>query len=339
MADHKEATEVTIAATTDQGEFTTWVLKWWKAGALALAVGAGALMVNQYQQDEAQAADVASWESLGAILTVDNPASFAQADAGELASLATSSGASIAGPWTRYLEASVRDESGDMEGAASALTTLAVEHPDHLLNSMRVTLPGEGTPLTLVERMSIAIHDQSQWEAAHPTLFSNPSPADDAPRVRIVTTEGPIVVALYADEAPKHVENFLKLCSEGFYDETKFHRVIAGFMVQGGDPNSKDVDVNTWGMGGPGYKVDREENDLRHFEGYLAAAKMGGETQSSGSQFYFTTGAPHHLDGQHVVFGKVVEGADTVSIIDAAFIVPGTSRPETPATITSTTVL
>ena len=88
-------------------------------------------------------------------------------------------------------------------------------------------------------------------------------------------------------------------------------------MIQGGDPNTKDVDVDLWGQGGPGYKVDQEKNDLRHFRGYLSAAKMGADTQSSGSQFFITTGTPHHLDGLHVVFGKVLEGMDTVGIIES----------------------
>ena len=340
MAEHKHATEVAIASTTDRSEFTSWVFRWWKAGALVLLVGSVALLATQYQADAAKAEEVASWEALGEAVEINNPGLFLQSDPDEIAAVARDQAANPSGPWARYLEASVRDQAGDGAGAGVALEQLAADHPDHLLNTLRVKFSNQATPLTVVERLSMSLQDQASWEVSHPALFDNPHPSADAPSVRIVTTEGPILVALYPDLAPKHVENFLKLCGEGFYNDTKFHRVIPNFMIQGGDPNSKDPDVALWGQGGPGYKVDREENELRHFVGYLAAAKNSGETESSGSQFYITTGAPHHLDGQHVIFGKVIEGMETVGIIESAVVVFGTAtRPETPATITSTEVL
>ncbi|MBK7642652.1 MAG: peptidylprolyl isomerase [Planctomycetes bacterium] len=170
-------------------------------------------------------------------------------------------------------------------------------------------------------------------------MFANPEPPADSPKVRIKTDKGDIVVALYAKEAPKHVENFLKLCREGFYNGIKFHRVMKGFMIQSGDPNSKTEDRATWGQGGPGYKVDREENKLHHFAGYLAAAKQGGDAQSSGSQFYITTADRLNLDGNYVVFGKVLEGMDVAHSIEDSEIDPATAdRPLHPAAIVSTEV-
>ena len=337
MAQHKDATEVVIATTEQQSEFSAFVQRFWLP-ALCLFIAFGGYLVITEQQSESKAAEsVASWSSLGKAVQVDNPAAFASADPDLIATVAADEQSRAAGPWAKYIEASVRNEAGDPEGAQAALSQLQNEHPTHMLNTM--SYAAGDTSETVIERMSSNITAAAAWKAAHPTLFDNAAPSPGSKRVKMTTTEGVIVLELYESEAPEHTANFLKLCSEGFYNETKFHRVIANFMIQGGDPNSKGIEVDTWGQGGPGYKVDREENDLKHFVGYLAAAKMGGEVQSSGSQFYITTGPAHHLDGQHVVFGKVVDGMETVRIIESAVIVPNTSRPETPAAITSIEVL
>ena len=337
MADDKQATEVTIAATADQSEFSSWVMRWWKLGAAGLMVGSVALFASYYQESQAKKESYATWEVLGAAIPVNNPLGFAAADADQLAAVAESEADAIAGPWARYLEANARDLGGDKDGAAQSLGKLQDDYPSHLLNDLRFTFSDSPTPLTVAERMTAAVQGEAAWEEAHPALFANPAPPEGSPTVRMVTTEGPIEITLYPEAAPKHVENFLKLCGEGFYNDTKFHRVISGFMIQGGDPNTKEPNVDLWGQGGPGYKVDREENELKHFRGYLSAAKMGGEVQSSGSQFFITTGAPHHLDGVHVVFGKVVGGMETVGIIESGVIALGTQdRPDSPATIIST---
>jgi cyclophilin family peptidyl-prolyl cis-trans isomerase len=340
MADHKQATEVSIATTTDQSEFSSWVLKWWKFGVVGLLVASGALFTSYYQANAAKEKSYASWEVLGAAIPANNPLGFAAADPDELAAVAEAESASISGPWARYLEANARDLGGDKSGAAQSLARLQDDYPDHLLNDLRFSFPDNPTPQTVAERMAAAVEGEAAWKSAHPSLFNNPDPPAAAPTVRMTTNEGPILIALYPEAAPKHVENFLKLCNEGFYNDTKFHRVITGFMIQGGDPNTKEADVDQWGQGGPGYKVDAEDNDLRHFRGYLSAAKMGGDAQSSGSQFFITTGSPHHLDGVHVVFGKVLEGMDTVGIIESGAIALGTQdRPDSPATIVSTETL
>ena len=337
MADHKDATDVTIATTEPQSEFSTWVQRlWMPALGLFIAVG-GYIALTEYQGESEEKRQTDSWVALAGTVQVDNPASFATTDASAIAAVALSEDAYAAGPWAKYIEASVRDQAGDSDGALSALSELQASHPDHMLNSMSFAA-GEGKE-TVIQRMQSNVQQRATWEASHPKLFANDDIAENATKVKITTTEGVMTVGLYTEQAPLHCANFLKLCSEGFYDGTKFHRVIQNFMIQGGDPNSKDIDVSTWGVGGPGYKVDREENDLKHFVGYLAAAKMGGEAQSSGSQFYITTGAAHHLDGQHVVFGKLMSGMETVRIVESSVVTPGTTRPETPATITSTEVL
>lgn len=131
--------------------------------------------------------------------------------------------------------------------------------------------------------------------------------------VILETSMGDITIELYPKDAPKHVANFKKLVKEGFYDGTYFHRVIPGFMIQGGDPNSKDNDRSNDGLGGPGYKIPAEIK-LKHELGSVAAARMGDQVnpkrESSGSQFYIVTGEASHLDGQYTVFGKVIKGED-----------------------------
>ena len=127
-------------------------------------------------------------------------------------------------------------------------------------------------------------------------------------RARFKTERGEIVVDLYADKAPMTVENFVNLARSGFYDGTTFHRVIAGFMAQGGDPTGT-------GRGGPGYEFgDEFSPDLRHDgPGVLSMANAGPGT--NGSQFFITYGATPHLDDRHSVFGRVVEGVDVLQSI------------------------
>lgn len=131
-------------------------------------------------------------------------------------------------------------------------------------------------------------------------LFISCSSEDDATKqddIAIITTEfGELHVLLY-DQTPIHKENFIKLANEGFYDSTTFHRVIQGFMIQGGDPNSKDDNPTNDGQGGPGYTLEAEfDNQLIHKKGAIAAARLGDqqnpERRSSGSQFYIVHGRP-----------------------------------------------
>jgi cyclophilin family peptidyl-prolyl cis-trans isomerase len=144
--------------------------------------------------------------------------------------------------------------------------------------------------------------------------------------VVIETSLGNITIALNDSSAPKHSANFRKLAKEGFYDSTTFHRVIPGFMIQGGDPNSKDDDRNNDGLGGPPYSIDAEIG-LSHDSGVIAAARLGDmvnpKRQSNGSQFYITVAEAKFLDGQYSVFGKVVDGFDVAEKIVA---VPRDSR-------------
>jgi len=138
--------------------------------------------------------------------------------------------------------------------------------------------------------------------------------AENEPQVQLVTDKGVIVVQLFEDAAPNTVANFISLVEEGFYNGTKFHRVIPNFMAQGGDPNSKDDVEGVPGQGGPGYRIPDEHTggDYRnHFSGSLAMAKSP-EPNSGGSQFYLNHMPTPWLNGKHTVFGYTVQGLDVV---------------------------
>jgi peptidyl-prolyl cis-trans isomerase B (cyclophilin B) len=130
----------------------------------------------------------------------------------------------------------------------------------------------------------------------------------------IETGFGNVELKFFPDVAPNHVDNFIKLAKEGFYDGTTFHRVIPGFMIQGGDPNSKDPDRSRHGTGGPGYKLKAEFNERSHVRGTLSMARSG-HPDSAGSQFFICLASVPHLDGQYTVFGEVVSGIEVVDKI------------------------
>lgn len=192
-----------------------------------------------------------------------------------------------------------------------------------------------------------------------PVIPASAEPEKKQKMVEITTDYGTMTIRLY-DETPLHRDNFLKLAEEGFYNDLLFHRIIKGFMIQGGDPNSKGAAPEVQlGNGGPGYTVPAEfRNGLYHKKGALAAARLGDQMNpqraSSGSQFYIVQGAPvpqpqlqqlaarsgiqytpeqiemyttvggtPFLDGQYTVFGEVVEGLDVIDKIAAVQTRPG----------------
>ncbi|MCZ6513408.1 MAG: peptidylprolyl isomerase [Nitrospinae bacterium] len=130
----------------------------------------------------------------------------------------------------------------------------------------------------------------------------------------IETVHGMIKLELFEDKAPGHVKNLKDLASKGFYDGTTFHRIIPGFMIQGGDPNSKSDDRSSHGSGGPGHNIDAEFNDTKHVRGVLSMARSQ-EPNSAGSQFFICVKDSFFLDGQYTAFGRVVEGMDVVDKI------------------------
>ncbi|MCS6823884.1 MAG: peptidylprolyl isomerase [Cytophagaceae bacterium] len=155
--------------------------------------------------------------------------------------------------------------------------------------------------------------------AAQTNTLKDPNKTDYV--VTIKTDFGEMVILLY-DKTPRHKQNFIKLAKEGYYNGTTFHRIIKDFMIQGGDPNSKDDNPNNDGMGGPNYTIPAEfVPSLKHVKGSVAAARMGDavnpKKESNGSQFYIVhnaNGTPM-LDGSYTVFGKVVKGLEVIDLI------------------------
>lgn len=136
-----------------------------------------------------------------------------------------------------------------------------------------------------------------------------------APRAVIKTKFGEMEIRFFPDKAPNHVENFITLAKKGFYDGTLFHRVIPGFMIQGGDPNTKDPNKkHMYGQGGPGYNVDAEFNDIPHGRGIVSMARAK-DPNSAGSQFFIVVKDSNFLDHKYTVFGEVVRGMDVADQI------------------------
>ncbi|MDQ6808472.1 MAG: peptidylprolyl isomerase [Verrucomicrobiota bacterium] len=139
----------------------------------------------------------------------------------------------------------------------------------------------------------------------------------------IKTSEGEMVAEFWPDVAPLTVENFKKLATSGFYDGTAFHRIVKGFMIQGGDPNTKDLaKESSYGTGGPGYKVKAEFNEKLHDKGVLSMARSS-DPDSAGSQFFIVLGRAPHLDRQYTAFGKLIKGEDVLTKIGDTPVVAG----------------
>lgn len=130
----------------------------------------------------------------------------------------------------------------------------------------------------------------------------------------IETNLGTIKIKFFDDKAPGHVKNFIDLANKGFYNGTRFHRVIPGFMIQGGDPKSKGNDRSVMGTGDPGYKIKAEFNDTKHVRGIVSMARSS-DPNSAGSQFFICVDSAPFLDGKYTAFGEVIEGLDVVDKI------------------------
>ncbi len=219
--------------------------------------------------------------------------------------------------------------------AASTVAPVSIEEtkqtatPDPVVPETKRT-----TPVAEVKELAAAVAEAK----------TTPKPAAD-PVVVLHTTMGDIAIKLYAKDAPIAVENFLTLARSGFYDGVKFHRVIKGFMIQTGDPLTKDdAKMSAWGTGGPGYKFENETSGHLFVRGSLGMANSGG-TATNGSQFFIVT-APStaFLDGGYTNFGEVIEGLDIAMHIESvqtdgsAQMGTGNDRPVAPVTVTSVEV-
>jgi peptidyl-prolyl cis-trans isomerase B (cyclophilin B) len=161
--------------------------------------------------------------------------------------------------------------------------------------------------------MVTALADETKTNTQTKATMSTPTNINEV--AVITTTEGEMVIEFWPEVAPKTVENFKTLAKKGFYDGTCFHRVIKGFMIQGGDPLTKDPSKEAmWGTGGPGYSIKAEFNDRSHVRGVISMARSQ-DPDSAGSQFFICHGNPTFLDHQYTAFGKLIKGDDVLEKI------------------------
>jgi len=166
--------------------------------------------------------------------------------------------------------------------------------------------------------------------AGKPVMKTTPKTMKPVAKVNEVavmeTSKGRMVVEFWDKEAPATVANFKKLARQGFYDGTGFHRILKGFMIQGGDPNSKNQNATNLGQGGPGYNVNDEFNMHEHVKGVLSMANTG-TPNSAGSQFFIMHGNAPHLDGHYTAFGHLISGMDVLDKIANSPTGPNPSMP------------
>ena len=183
---------------------------------------------------------------------------------------------------------------------------------------------------------SLFVVNSGSYTFAQTVEFNEISIKD--PVVILETNLGEIVIAFFPNDAPKHVENFIILSQTGFYDDVLFHRIISGFMIQGGDPNTIDGDPNSWGTGGPDTSVDAEFNTIKHNRGIVSMARSA-DPNSGGSQFFIVHQNSNFLDEQYTVFGRIIteESFETLDKI-AAVQTDSNDRPLDPEQVRITKV-
>jgi peptidyl-prolyl cis-trans isomerase B (cyclophilin B) len=181
--------------------------------------------------------------------------------------------------------------------------------------------------------------------AQSPVAPSTPAPAQQ-PVVKEVavlkTSKGEMTIEFWSDVAPKTVENFKKLARDGFYNGTAFHRIVKGFMIQGGDPLTKDVaNVERFGTGDPGYKIKAEFNSKKHERGVISMARST-DPDSAGSQFFICLDAASFLDGKYTTFGRLIKGDDVLAKIGETPVAPNRggelSKPTERVSVDSVTI-
>jgi len=341
MSQHKAPTAVTIAPIHEKSGLALWVEKYWKLGTI-LVLCVAALILARTRAKHAERTETDSyWGKILAVAEGESTAGELKGSPADMRRVSQDIKDSSAGAWALLIGATTAFSDRQLDEAEALLAELRASYPNHALVTQGFRDQAESQTSTVVERLASRIEAERAFLRDYPGLFDNPSLPADAPRVRLTTDRGTIVVGLYANLAPKHVENFIKLVRDGYYVGTKFHSVSEGEYVQGGDPNSIDKDPSLWGQGGPDYVLDPEPTQLRHFAGVLSAVPSPGDpTKTSGSLFLITTASAHGLDKTHVPFGRVIEGSEVLKQIGAAPLAEGSfDKPASPVAITATEVL
>ena len=338
MAQHKAPTAVTFAPTTEASGFALWVERYWKIAALVAVAITGVILYRAYARSTHRQTQDSSWAKLMAVAKSDNTNGSLVGPPAELQELEGQLRGQHAAPWALYIAATSALGERKYDEAKQALTKLRAGYPDHPLVKDAYALD-DGGALSVVDRLEQRVDALQTWSAAHPDLFDNPKLPETASRVRLKTDRGDVVIGFYADLAPNHVERFLRLAREGTYTGTKFHRVIAGSWIEGGDPNSIAGEPSTWGQGGYETTLELEPSTLKNFPGAVGTTTRPGLDKSTGTSFLIVTGEAHQLDGQNTVFGRVLEGMNVVREIERGTLSADGTRPEDPVTIQSVEVL
>jgi cyclophilin family peptidyl-prolyl cis-trans isomerase len=314
---HKSATSVTLAPIAEKAPFERFVAKYWVHG----LVGAGVISaIIVYRVSGAQQEKETRHESWDRLTTAATPVGFPQiphAEARVFDGLATELKDRPVAPWARWLEANEYAKEHKFAEAKAALGKLSAEHPNHALVTTKLNFGGSG-PESAVVYLGRSLDARAAWEQQHPNLFANPPIPADAVRVKVSTSAGDIVLALYPSSAPQLVAGFLAHVDAKDFDGTKFHHVDPQLGVDGGDPNTKQDDVALWGQGGKDQFVPYIDSGLFHFAGAISSASGASKNESLTTQFTLLTGDRHELDGTRVVFGVIESGLDVVKTIGSA---------------------
>jgi peptidyl-prolyl cis-trans isomerase B (cyclophilin B) len=338
MAQHKAPTSITIAPTSEKSGMAEFVDRYWKIALIVALVMVGTLLYRQSTKGHAEEVDAQAWDKLIQKTNPDPTTGVLSGKVDDLVGVADEIKESHAAPFALYLAASSAAGEHKYDEAKKLLGRLRAEYPTSKIVVDKLGTTAPGPKQSAVEKLESHIDAQIAWRSQNPALFGLPELPADAPKVKINTDRGVIVVGLYTKDAPLHAEAFLKLAREGGFNGMKFHRVVPDRAIQSGDPNTLKEDVATWGAGETGPAPAAEPTALKHFTGALSSARMLGSKTNSGSQFMIALADDHTLDADTFVFGKVIEGMDIAKAISESSTVAGTDRPEQPATIQSTEV-
>ncbi len=326
MADRSHAQGVSIVKA--ESPMTRFLQNSWWLPAAVLAVLCGAFVLVRQAMSLGALDELSSdWSRFAEQTEYDPNTGLLRGEPAALSSLASDFKDQPMGAWVRLTEATNRLEQDDLEGASEALQALRSEHPDHMLTTEPMSVDAEGPARSLVDSLAAKIEARREWDAANPEVYALPDPDPRAPRVRVKTTKGDFVIALYRDRAPLTTAKFLESVSEEFFDGQAIHAIRKDQAIQLGDPHSAAENYETWGTGGQNRGVAGETNRLKHFRGAVATAPLVGTGEESSSRFQVVTADSHHLEGQGVVFGIVVEGMDVVEAMDDLETAPGSLRP------------
>lgn len=321
---HKAPTEVTLVQ-EEKSAFAQWVESNWRMGAALAVIASIAILGIQYRRQQSVASTIEDWDRLSTLMEGGEADSIAQG-AGNLPPLQ--------GDVALLTAAAMHSQDREFDEALAALDRISGEFP--LLDQLEMPSGEDGVSRSVLETARHLVEENRTLQASLEAKLTNPPPPEDAPRVRLETSLGPIVITLYPDRAPLHVANFLARVDEGYYGNLKFHRILPGRIVQTGDPNTRDGDPATWGQGGPEERVESEgDNGLVHAPYVLSMARSGNDPKSSGSQFFITLRREHQWDEDYTVFGTVEDEASRATLDSLGEVEVTGDRPNDPPLLLS----